>query len=712
MRRQRLVSWISGRGRLRVLLLALVAIGSCGIALAFNGTHLLRGLEGSAVDARFSIRGTEKPPSNIVIVAIDDRSLHTLPYLYPYPRAVQAQLVNRIVAEHPKSVTFDIQFTEKSIFSANGRAVGLSAAQSDQLAMNDDVPLGDAIQNSNGKVILDTTDNDNQGRFELFGLDSNVALPAIGNPPVGQGTFVLDPGGVIRRMDYSVGRIKTLAVATAQVVTGKPVDPKKFDGTTWIDFAGPSGTYKTVSYIDALNGKTAPGFFRNKIVVIGSTASIIQDLHPTSTDSNMPGPEIQANAINTAIRGLPLKSFPGWVTVISIIILGAIVPLISVWLRPVAATAIAFAIAALFLVGEQLAFNDGKVGVIVYPLGALILGGVGSLAVQLVTGAYERELRSLSASIDRLIEQVSPGDTIGGYRVEELLGRGGMGVVYRATQLELERRVALKVIVPELAHDVLFRTRFKREALAAASVDHPNVVPVYEAGEDGGLLFLAMRLVEGTNLRRILQRDGRVSPADAGRVLAQVAGALAAAHRKGLVHRDVKPANVLIDSRHDGRAYLTDFGVTRRVDAQTAMTETGMFVGTIDYTAPEQLHGDHIDARADIYALGCVLYEVLTGRVPFERETDVAKMFAHVSAPVPSAHTLRPELPEEIDEVIRRAMAKDPQQRYGSADEFTQAMTHALSKADTTPDPHAAPTPGLEAADSSHTPDETNPVSP
>jgi adenylate cyclase len=390
MRRQRLASWISGRGRLRLLLLAVVALGSCGIALAFNGTHLLRGLEGSAVDARFSIRGTEKPPSNIVIVAIDDRSTHTLPYLYPYPRVVQADLLNRILAERPKAVTFDIQFTARSIFAANGKAVGLSPAQSKQLAANDDDPLGNAIQNSGGKVILDTVDNDDQGRFELFGLDSDVALKAIGNPPVGQGTFPDDPGGAIRRMDYSIGRIKTLGVTTAQVATGKRVDPKKFSGTTWIDFAGPTGTYKTVSYVDALNGKTAPGFFRNKIVVIGTTSSLLQDIHPTSTDSAMPGPELQANAINTALKGEPLKSFGGWVTVISIIILGAIVPLLSVWLRPVLATAVALAIAALFLVGEQLAFNGGKVGVIVYPLGALILAGVGSLAVQLLTEAFER----------------------------------------------------------------------------------------------------------------------------------------------------------------------------------------------------------------------------------------------------------------------------------------------------------------------------------
>jgi adenylate cyclase len=389
MRRQRFVSWVLGRGRLRVLLLALVALVSCGLALAAYGTHLLRSLEGSAVDARFKIRGTEKPPSNIVIVGIDDRTLSTLNYQYPYPRIVEGRLLSRILAEHPKAVAWDIVFKQKSIFGANGAAVGLSASQAGKLADTDDLSLLNTIGNANGKVVLDTVDNTSHGNFELFGVDSPALLKALG-AKAGNGTFPLDPGGVIRRMDYSVGSLKTLAVVTAEVATGKKVDPNKFSGTTWIDFSGPTGTYKTVSYVDALNGKTPTGFFTNKIVVIGTTASILQDIHPTSTSSAMPGPEIQANAINTVLEDLPLKSFPGWVTVIAIIVLGAIVPLISLRLGPVAATAVAFVVAGLFLVGEQLAFNGGEVGTVVYPLGALILGAVGSLAVQLLTEAFER----------------------------------------------------------------------------------------------------------------------------------------------------------------------------------------------------------------------------------------------------------------------------------------------------------------------------------
>jgi serine/threonine-protein kinase len=251
-----------------------------------------------------------------------------------------------------------------------------------------------------------------------------------------------------------------------------------------------------------------------------------------------------------------------------------------------------------------------------------------------------------------------------------------MGVVYRATQQSLDRQVALKVIVPELADDPEFRDRFHRESLVAASIDHPNVVPVYEAGEQGNLLYLAMRFIEGVDLRALLQSDGPLPPDRAAHVIEQVA----AAHAHGLVHRDVKPANVLVDTVAGDHVYLTDFGLARRVDSQSAATKTGMMVGTLDYMPPEQITGQKVDARADVYALGCVMYELLTGRVPFERDSEVAKLFAHVSMEVPSARGHRPELTERVDEVIRRAMAKRPEDRYQSARELAEAATAALAE--------------------------------
>ncbi|HEV7769272.1 MAG TPA: serine/threonine-protein kinase, partial [Solirubrobacterales bacterium] len=216
--------------------------------------------------------------------------------------------------------------------------------------------------------------------------------------------------------------------------------------------------------------------------------------------------------------------------------------------------------------------------------------------------------------------ELADGDQFAGYRIERRLGRGGMGVLYLALEPGLERRVALKLIAPEAAADDVFTRRFAEESRIAASIEHPNVVPIYAAGEEKGVPFIAMRYVSGSDLGRRLAREGRLKPADAVTLIAQVADGLDAIHAAGLVHRDVKPANVLLGGG-EGRehAYITDFGVARNVATNSGLTQTGRFVGTLDYVAPEQISGGVVDARADVYALGCVLFAALTGAPPFLR---------------------------------------------------------------------------------------------
>ncbi len=263
---------------------------------------------------------------------------------------------------------------------------------------------------------------------------------------------------------------------------------------------------------------------------------------------------------------------------------------------------------------------------------------------------------------------LTTGSLLGDFRIEGELGRGGMGVVYRATQLSLGRPVALKVIASGLAGEEGFRDRFGRESRLAASLDHPNVIPVYAAGEHDGVLYIAMRYVEGTDLRALIRRESRLDPLRAAGVVAQVASALDAAHERGLVHRDVKPANVLVAARGGGEhVYLTDFGLTKRSASESSLTAAGEWVGTLDYVAPEQVRGDAVDGRADVYALGCVLYEMLTGRVPFPRENDLAKLWAHISDDAPSALELAPDTPPALAAVAERAMAKDPADRFAEA---------------------------------------------
>jgi ABC-type branched-subunit amino acid transport system substrate-binding protein len=261
---------------------------------------------------------------------------------------------------------------------------------------------------------------------------------------------------------------------------------------------------------------------------------------------------------------------------------------------------------------------------------------------------------------------LAAGSTFAGYRIESVIGRGGMGVVYRATDLSLERPVALKLIAPELADDQRFRQRFFEEPRLAASLDHSSVIPIYEAGERDGQLYLAMRYVPGSDLRTLLEREGRLAPDRALAILAQIAGALDAAHRRGLVHRDVKPANVLLDE--DEHAYLSDFGITQPMGADAADS-----AGTLDYLAPEQIRGEPVDGHSDGYALACVLYECLAGTPPFRRQTPAETLWAHLrEEPAPL------EAYPALDPVLRRALAQDRDERYPTCSDLIEAAREAF----------------------------------
>jgi YVTN family beta-propeller protein len=270
------------------------------------------------------------------------------------------------------------------------------------------------------------------------------------------------------------------------------------------------------------------------------------------------------------------------------------------------------------------------------------------------------------------------GREVAGYQVEEIIGRGGMGVVYRAEHLRLGRKVALKVVAPQIAREPKFRERFLRESRTAGSLDHPNVVPIYDAGEADGVLYIAMRFVDGVDLATLITRDGKLEAARTARIVAQVASALDAAHEAGLVHRDVKPSNVLLPARGAGRgehAYLGDFGLTKRVLSESGVTGSSAFLGTIAYVAPEQIEGRAVDAKADQYSLACLVYECLTGRRPFERETDVATLYAHLRDPFPSVgDAVDPNLEFGLDAALARAAAKKPADRFASCGDFAEEL--------------------------------------
>jgi serine/threonine protein kinase len=270
--------------------------------------------------------------------------------------------------------------------------------------------------------------------------------------------------------------------------------------------------------------------------------------------------------------------------------------------------------------------------------------------------------------------QLAGGSEFGGFRIERTLGHGGMGIVYLARELRLDRLVALKVIRPELAGEESFRARFRSETLTAASVEHPRVVTVFGAGERDGLLYVAMRYIAGRDLGRLISADGPIPPEEAAALIAQVADGLDAVHAAGLVHRDVKPANVIVEDGQradEPAAYLADFGLAKAIASTAGLTATGEVIGSVDYMAPEQIEGRRVDARTDVYALGCVLFHAVSGEVPFPERESSAKMWAHMNEPPPAAAG------RVLDPVIRRAMAKDPGRRFPSAGDLGRAAVAA-----------------------------------
>jgi serine/threonine protein kinase len=261
---------------------------------------------------------------------------------------------------------------------------------------------------------------------------------------------------------------------------------------------------------------------------------------------------------------------------------------------------------------------------------------------------------------------LSRGSTFAGYEVESVVGAGGIGILYHARQLRLDRPVALKLVEAEVARDPVVRERLRREARAVAALDHPNVVPLYEAGEEDGTVYIVTRWVDGTELGTLIHSENPLEPGRAARIAAQIAAALEMAHEKGLIHRDVKPSNVILTP--EDHVYLTDFGLAKRAGTAPGLTAVDQMLGTVDYVAPELIEGSEPDARSDIYSLGCVLMEMLTGEPPYaDQKGGMAKMWAHVNAEPPSVRERRHDVPAALEAVIRRAMAKTPEARPTAA---------------------------------------------
>jgi len=351
-----------------------VGVGVTALWVGAYSLNAFRDTELNTVDTRFEVRGWKKPPNDLVVVEVDAATFQDLDRRWPFPRRVHAKAVDDVAKDKPRVIAYDVQFTESSSFE-------------------DEFALLEAINRADGKVVLATTEVNSKGQSKILGGDA--VLKEVGARP-GNGVLFSDPGGVERRVPYEVSKLKSLAVASAEVATGRKVSDEEFkarDDTAWIDYYGPPGTIKSVPFSHAVQDKTPPGFFKDKIVVIGPSAPSLQDVHPTSTsgDKLMPGAEIQASALDTVLRGLQLQEAPPWLDILLIVALGMVIPVAGLRFSPIPSIAIAVVLGVVFTVATQLAFNNGTITTFVYPLGALIFSTVGALALHYVTSNFERE---------------------------------------------------------------------------------------------------------------------------------------------------------------------------------------------------------------------------------------------------------------------------------------------------------------------------------
>ncbi len=649
----------------RALLLLAVALAAAGTGLLARSHQTLGRAEQLSVDTRFQFRGAAPAKlDDFVLVDIDETTFNELrdqdePSQWPFPRRYHAEVIDALRRAGASVIAYDVQFTEPT-------------------NPTDDNALIRAVGRARN-VVLSTTTVGPGGTTTVLGGDD--LLRELG-ARVGNTSVIPDSDGSIRATQYEIGGLRTFGVALAEAA-GRPVE--RFSGTAPIDYAGPPGTLRSIHFSRVLSGRFPHAAVRGKVAIVGASALTLKDLHqtPLGGGAQMSGPEVLANASSTLLRGLPLRGPAGWLTPALIGAFALLSALVGLRFGTLAVALTGAALLAAWAVAAQLAFDADIVVDFGNPAAALVLATGGAALVGLWTDRRERRrLRELFAA-DRtaVVEGVlgrtgalAPTAIIAGYRIESVVGRGGMGVVYRATQLALEREVAIKLIATERAQDPVFRARFERESKLAASIEHVNVIPVYEAGEDDGLLYIVMRLVDGVDLAHVLAHDGALEPARAARLVAQLAGALDAAHGHGLVHRDVKPANILLTLDEPEHLYLTDFGVAKRL-GDDGMTQAGGWVGTIDYLAPEQIRGEAAGPAGDIYALAAVLFHCLTGRVPYARDSDAAKLWAHVNAPLPA---LGPGFPPALDAVVSRGMAKEPAQRFRTAAELARACGEAL----------------------------------
>jgi len=666
-------------------------------------------IERSVLDLWFHFRGLLSPGEEIVIVAIDDATVSRYGP-WPWPREQIADLLQRILEGKPKAVAFDAVFPERAdqsgaterlaqIARASGHVIfpfyfgRLSTHPSAASATAREVP--ETVAHSTYLLF------DFKGKLDTAPILTAEQLYASARPLVnasamtGHFNTVIEEGfegGTVRWeaqvVRYGLEYYPSLPVAIAadalaltrgeiRVEAGRGIRlgsvwiPTDRRGWSLVNYVGPTGTFPYVSALSILEGRALPEEFAGKIILVGVTAAGSSDVLMTPFSTQMPGVEKVATSVENILHQNYLRrptSLPA-IEVLLILVIGALSILTSLkgprwlWLAFLLALAI-----GLFGVSYGLFVNPGVWFKPVHPWLATVLP---MLCVAVWGAKPERRRRGL-ATPDVEVDEEGRLVRLGRYEIRQELGAGAMGKIYEGFDPAIGRKLAIKTLRVDVAAmgDEHSKQRFLREAQAAGALSHPNIVTIYDVGQAGGISYIAMEFLEGVTLQEIIQRKAPLALRQILQIVRPIAAALDYAHRQGVVHRDVKPANIMI--LRDGTVKVMDFGIARVRDS--TMTMTGSAIGTPSYMSPEQFKGEVVDGRTDIFSLGVVIYEMATGSLPFGGDSLTVLTYNILHQPPPSPLTLNAELPSGLEQVLAKALAKERSERYQTAAELVRAL--------------------------------------
>lgn len=634
----------------RILIKFGLLFGFFILLLILSNLNFFKVWEKQTVDLRFHLRGEINPYKDIVIIGIDDDSILELGN-WPWRRDIHAKLIDVLRKEKPKIIVFDVLFDTATPF---------------------DAILAEKIKSA-GNVVLSgylQTYFDKRLKINVVSLREPVEI--LKNSALGSGysNLYIDEDNKVRRVRIyeNSGSVKYYSLA---LVAYKFISKKDFSSLTltlpsdfYINFRGGEGTYKVYSYVNVLRGNFPKNSFRDKIVLVGAVSPALKDLflHPFSGFSSklginysyMPGVEIHANIIdNLFMRDFFTNVFPPFVLIINF--LSIFLPGVLFGKRVILNLFLTFLFIFLYFMFSYQAF----ISRVLLPLVSPSVGFVFSFLGNLIYLNFIPKERLEGAVIKKR------------YKILKRLGSGGMASVYLALDKKTNKEVAIKILHPQYASDKEVLERFYREIETCKNLDHPYIVKVLDHGKEDDYVFMVMEFVNGKDLKKIIEEKKRIPINMAVEIVKKVVEALSYANSKNIVHRDIKPQNIMITT--DGKVKLMDFGIAR-VGGLATLTQTGMFMGTPQYASPEQLEGKKVDIRSDIFSLGIVFYEMLTGVLPYSDEDTISLMLKRYQEDLPDVRTINPEVPEGIAKIIEKMTARFPEFRYQTPEELLEDL--------------------------------------